>query len=331
MAEQAEFVLIKKYFTPGDGRKDVRLGVGDDCALLVPPTGKQLAVTVDTLVSGVHFLVETSPSDIAYKSIAVSLSDLAAMGAEPAWVTLALTLPDISNDWLQAFSESFSKTLSDYGMQLIGGDTTQGPLSITVQATGFIDPDHAMQRNNAQSGDLVYVTGTLGDASIGLELLTKQVSVDQKIFDQCVGKLNHPVPRVEFARAAAQYCSCAIDVSDGLIADLGHILSSSHCGAEIHLDRVPLSKELREYFIDSTSKDRGINWARVLGGGDDYELCMTISDDKADSLIALAESMNLELTCIGRVDAGNDLRVLDSEGQQYVLDKTGYGHFADND
>lgn len=331
MANKAEFDLIKEYFTPECWRKDVVLGVGDDCALLTPPAGQQLAMTLDTLVAGVHFPVETAPADIAYKSIAVSLSDLAAMGAEPAWLTLALTLPDVKADWLQPFSKSFTKTSKEYGMQLVGGDTTQGPLAITVQATGLVDSKHSMQRGNAKPGDLIYVTGTLGDAALGLNLLLSKTPVDQEILGPCLSKLNRPVPRVTFARAATQYCSCAIDISDGLAADLGHILDASRCGAEIYLDKLPVSRELEKYFTDPGNGNTEIDWEMVLGGGDDYELCMTLPEVLSSSLVSLAESMNLPLTCIGKIDSGDELKILDASGQRYVLDKSGYEHFDNND
>lgn len=326
MADNPEFDLIKKHFTPIGWRKDVVLGVGDDCALLAPPAGKQLAVTVDTLVAGVHFPVETTPSDIAYKSIAVSLSDLASMGAEPAWLTLALTLPDVQNDWLQKLSESFSETSEKYGAQLVGGDTTQGALAITVQATGFVDPKRSMQRGNAKPGDLIYVTGTLGDAALGLRLMS-ETSVDHEVLEQCLSKLNRPVPRVTFALSASEYCTCAIDISDGLAADLGHILDASSCGAEIYLDKLPVSSELKKYFTDSA----GIDWNIVLGGGDDYELCMVLPESLSPSLASLAESMDLPLTCIGRIDSGDDLRIIDAKGQRYVIDMPGYEHFNKDD
>lgn len=325
MAEAAEFDLIKRYFTPGGARTDVLLGVGDDCALLEPPAGRQMVVTVDTLVSGVHFPVDTSPADIAYKSIAVNLSDLAAMGAEPAWVTLALTLPGIETGWLQAFSESFLHVLKQYDVQLVGGDTTQGPLAVTVQATGFIHPERVMRRDRALPGDLIYVTGTPGDAALGLKLVSSGESVQQGIMDYCLNKLNRPVPRVEFARVAAEYCSCAIDISDGLAADLGHIIDASHVGAEIYLDKLPLSSELQQYF--SLGGDREVDWTLVLGGGDDYELCMTIPEEKQAPVLLLAETMSLPLTCIGMVQQGDELRIIDACGKRYRFDTPGYEHF----
>ncbi len=330
MADKAEFDLIKEYFTPENWRKDVVLGVGDDCALLAPPTGQQLALTVDTLVAGIHFPVETSPADIAYKSIAVGLSDLAAMGAEPAWLTLALTLPDINSDWLQSFSKSFAKTSKDYDLQLIGGDTTQGPLAITVQAMGLLEPGLSMQRGNAKPGDLIYVTGSLGDAALGLKLLLSNTSVDQEILDLCLSKLNRPVPRINFARAAAKHCSCAIDISDGLAADLGHILDASQCSAEIYLDKLPVSRQLEKYYTNPDHGKLEVDWKLVLAGGDDYELCMTLPEEQSAALVSLAESMALSLTRIGRVGSTNGLQILDENRQPFILDKSGYEHFDNN-
>lgn len=327
MAEQAEFDLIKKYFSPDNWRNDVRLGVGDDCALLEAPTTRNLAMTVDTLVSGVHFPVDTSPSDIAYKAVAVNLSDLAAMGAEPAWATLALTLPAVDKEWLQEFSDSFKKTLRDYNVQLVGGDTTQGPLTVTVQATGFVDSQYVMRRDGAKPGDLIFITGTLGDAALGLKLLSLDVPVAQVIFDFCLNRLNRPEPRIDFAQAAAKYCSCAIDVSDGLIADLGHVISSSQCGADIYLDKLPLSNELRQYFSTGIDNNGEIDWPMILAGGDDYELCIMVDKSQVNSVEQFAESINLSLTCIGEVSAVNGLRIIDARNELYVLERHGYQHF----
>ena len=326
MAATTEFNLIKKYFSYDFEREDVALGVGDDCALLSPPQGKQLAVTVDTLVSGVHFPETTSPDDIAYKSLAVSLSDLAAMGAEPAWATLALTLPDSREEWLQAFSTSFKETLKTYGVQLVGGDTTQGPLSITVQLTGFIDAEKTMRRDAAKPGDKIYVTGYLGDAALGLKLLKVLDLPDMKIRQTCVDKLNRPVPRVEFAQQAIDYCSCAIDISDGLVADLGHILEASGCGAKIHYNQLPTSKAFRACPVYLNALDYK---KLLLAGGDDYELCLVTSAENEDALMSLAESMGVLLTHIGEIDTSAGLSVINASGESVELNTSGYEHFAD--
>lgn len=320
-----EFDIISKYFTPDIQRTDVSIGVGDDCAVVVPPDGKQLATTVDTLVAGVHFPNNTSPEDIAYKSIAVSISDLAAMGATPAWLTLALTMPDANSQWLQSFAKSFGETAKMFELQLIGGDTTRGPLSVTVQATGFVEPNHIMRRDSARPGDSIYVTGSLGDASLGLKLLSDadNSQVDQNVLGHCLNRLNRPVPRIEFGCAVAEYCTCAIDISDGLVADLGHILKASHYGAEIIVDAVPISTELRSYF-DAMG---AIDWEMVISGGDDYELCLVIAEQHVSTVTSLAESMNLPLTRIGAINSEPELRIMYASGESLTINKSGYRHF----
>jgi thiamine-monophosphate kinase len=322
MAEKTEFDLIEKYFTPESWRKDVVLGVGDDCAVLQAPNNKQLAVTVDTLIAGVHFPLETSAADIAYKSLAVSLSDLAAMGAEPAWATLALTLPEVDDRWLTEFSRSFLEILKQYNVQLVGGDTTSGALSITVHATGFVEDGAAMWRSSAKPGDSILVTGTLGDASLGLLLQDRVTSHKHSAF--FINKLNRPEPRACFSQQASRYINAAIDVSDGLIADLNHILKASDCGAELSLADVPLSDELLQYFND---EKKPLDWDMILTGGDDYELCMTVAPAEAPALVALTKSMGLRLTCIGEIKSGQSLSIKDVDAQEYVLNNTGYDHF----
>lgn len=324
MTATTEFGLIQKFFSHDIKRDDVTLGVGDDCALLNPPQGKLLAVTVDTLIAGVHFPLTTSPEDIAYKSLAVSLSDLAAMGADPAWATLALSLPESNVQWLEAFSLSFKETLNAYGMQLVGGDTTQGPLSVTVQLTGFIDSIKTMRRDAAKPGDKIYVTGCLGDAALALKLLDIQDLPDPMIRDSCLKKLNRPVPRVEFAQKAVEYCSCAIDISDGLLSDLGHILKASGCGAKVYFDQLPASRAFRK----SPIYLNGLDYKQmILAGGDDYELCLVASPENEDALFLLAESTGLRLTHIGEINTSGELSVINSGGEPIEFSRTGYEHF----
>ena len=248
MMASGEFSLIRKYFQPQACKNNVTLGIGDDCAVVSVPEGRQVAVTTDTLVAGVHFPADTPPADIAWKAIAVNLSDLAAMGAEPAWITLALALPEQDDDWLSAFSDSFHYTAGKYGVHLIGGDTTRGPLTITLQAMGLVDPDRCMRRDAARPGDAIYVSGTLGDAAAGLKILRQQQTVSEA-HDWLVNRLNRPEPRVELGIQVSEFCRCGIDISDGLAADLGHILEASRCGATVNIDRVPLSRQLVEYSV----------------------------------------------------------------------------------
>ena len=318
-----EFDLIQKYFLSSGHRNDVSLGVGDDCAIVSMPEGRQLAVTTDTLVDGIHFPSKTNPRDIAHKAIAVNLSDLAAVGAEPAWITLALTLPRANEDWIKAFSAEFKAAAEQYKVQLIGGDTTRGPLSITVQAMGLVDPEHIMRRDGARPGDAIYVSGTLGDAATGLRILQRgQAADDNEAW--LVDRLNRPDPRVELGVKVAEYCKCAIDISDGLAADLGHILAASHCGATVYKDRIPLSHQLVAYSI----KRDEVDWEQVLAGGDDYELCLVVSPDNERKLMKLSSELSLPLTRIGVIEEHGSLTFIDETGAKQLLDHRGYEHFG---
>ena len=319
-----EFNLIKKYFLSPSNRKEVLLGVGDDCAIVSVPEDKQLAITTDTLVDGVHFPSDTSAEDIACKTIAVNLSDLAAMGAEPAWLTLALSLPRVDESWIKSFSDSFRRTAEKYNVQLIGGDTTQGPLSITVQAMGFVEPDNIMRRDGARPGDVVYVSGTLGDAAAGLRILQQGQAVDTNNA-WLVNRLNRPQARVELGLKASAYCKCAIDISDGLVADLGHVLEASNCGATVNIDSIPLSHQLVEYSINRSEVD----WVMVLSGGDDYELCLVVSAENENRLMQTASELSLPLTRIGVIEAHKSLNIVDNTGAKYLFDRGGYEHFIE--
>lgn len=319
----AEFDVIKKYFTFTHGREDVLLAGGDDCASVDVPAGKELVITVDTLVSGVHFPADTSAQDVAYKSLMVNLSDLAAMGAEPAWITLAITLPDVDEAWLTEFSQQFSSLLTEYKVALIGGDTTHGPLSITVQAMGLVEKDKKMLRSQAKAGDKIYVTGCIGDAAIGLKAVFG--GIDDAELASCIERLNRPDARVRFAQELSAISNCAIDVSDGLLADLGHIITASDCGAVIRLGHIPVSDAAVYYF--SRYEEDVIDWPLLLTQGDDYELCFTISEDKEAELEKLAEKHGVRVSCIGEITAGDKLRVVDANNGPVQIDGAGYQHF----
>jgi thiamine-monophosphate kinase len=318
-----EFSLINTFFKTPHTRQDVTLGVGDDCAVVSIPEGKQLAVTVDTLVDGIHFPSDTSPADIACKAIAVNLSDLAAIGARPAWLTLALTLPEADESWTRAFAESFHAAADKYKVQLIGGDTTQGPLSITVQAMGIVDPQRIMRRDGARPGDAIYVSGTLGDAAAGLKILQQEQLIDENQA-WLVNRLNRPQARIELGCRASVLCRCAIDISDGLAADLGHILEASACGATVNIDRIPLSHQL----VEDYGNRNEVDWNRVLSGGDDYELCLVVPPANESRLMHLASELSLPLTRIGTIEAGGMLDVIDESGAKFLLDDSGYEHFT---
>ena len=320
----SEFNLINHYFKSlshdvSMKRDDVVLGIGDDCAILQIPDGKQLVVSTDTLVSGVHFPENTSAYDIGYKSLAVNLSDLAAMGAEPAWATLCLTLPEENPEWLSDFVKGFSELLIKNNMQLVGGDTTRGPLSISVHVSGFVDKGKALRRDAAKSGDLIYVTGTIGDAGLGLKKSLGEIENDS--LAMCVDKLNHPVPRNEVAAELSAICFCAIDVSDGLLADLGHIAEASQCGAELLLDKIPLSDELKYFY------DYGVDIKQVLTSGDDYELCFTINEKHKSRIDDISKRLNVQMTCIGTITSADHVSCLDENNNVIEIDKSGFQHF----
>jgi len=318
-----EFDLIQQYFLSHGNRTDVVLGVGDDCAVVSIPEGRQLAVTTDTLVDGVHFPSDTSARDIAHKAITVNLSDLAAMGAEPAWITLALSLPQANENWIRPFADEFIATAAKYKVQLIGGDTTRGPLSITVQAMGLVDPERMMRRDGARPGDAIYVSGTLGDAAAGLRILQQKQAADEN-GAWLIKQLNRPDPRVELGVKVAEYCKCAIDISDGLAADLGHILAASHCGATVYKDRIPLSHQLVEHSINRDEVD----WELVLSGGDDYELCLVVTPDNENKLMQVSSETGLILTRIGIIEQQKSLTIVDETGAKQLLDHPGYEHFT---
>lgn len=315
----SEFDLISHYFKHLSAqRSDVVLGIGDDCALLEVPFGMQLAMSTDTLNAGIHFPENTHADDIGYKSLAVNLSDLAAMGATPAWVSLNLSLPDYDKDWLDGFCQGFAELAQHYGMQLVGGDTTQGPLSISVQVYGFVEPGQAMRRDEAQVGNQIYVSGNLGDAGLGLKQCLGQLN---HVPDYCVARLNRPQPRVELGLALTQYSRCAIDISDGLVADLGHILEQSDCGARIELEQIPLSEPLASYYADE--KD----WPLILTSGDDYELCFTVSKDKQESMLAMLDQQTVAVSRIGEITKTGGLICVDAQGQPLSFEHPGYNHF----
>lgn len=319
-----EFELIQRYFNrKGQPQTGVALGIGDDAALLNPPSGKQLVIAIDTLVEGVHFPVDTSAFDIGWKALAVNLSDLAAMGAEPAWFTLALTLPESSESWLTEFSAGLFDLANQYGVSLVGGDTTRGPLTVTVQIAGYVPSGQALLRRGAGSGDRIFVTGTLGDASAALQLLTGQLPETAQDYADLVQHLNKPQPRISEGCALRGIASCAIDVSDGLLADLQHLLDASDRGADIHLEKIPYSSGVRQ-LLSKYPDIRG----SLLAGGDDYELCFCVPSDKLKQLEQVMATNIIQCTEIGFITESKELRCLNTAGQAIAIDARGYTHFA---
>ena len=319
----SEFDVIKKYFTFPSSRDDVILAGGDDCASVIVPEEHELVITTDTLVSGVHFPEGTSARDIAYKSLMVNLSDLASMGAAPAWITLAITLPEIDEDWLNDFSEQLSALLSEHNVALIGGDTTRGPLSITIQAMGLVPKDKKLLRSQAETGDKIFVTGYIGDAVLGLRAVLD--GNNDEVLTPCISRLNRPDVRVVFAQHLIGLSRCAIDISDGLVADIGHIMEQSHAGVMIELDKVPISPSARGYF--SNIKDGSIDWSLLLTGGDDYELCFTVEPEREDEVYSLAQKHGLMVSCIGIVTDDHAMRIIDENNETVELEGAGYQHF----
>lgn len=308
-----EFDLIARIRQRAALRGDVALGIGDDCALLVPPPGMQLTVTMDTLNVGVHFPAETAAFDIGWKALAVNLSDLAAMGAQPAWGTLSLSLPSADPAFLEGFIDGFLALAAAHEFALIGGDTTRGPLSIAITAMGFVEPGQALRRDGARVGDEIWVSGTLGDAAGAL----RQWQAGAAMSPELQARLDRPTPRVALGRALRGVASSGIDVSDGLLADLAHICRASGVGADIDVDTLPSSDALRAAFDVETR--------RILqaAGGDDYELCFTASSLRHHEVQALAMRLALPLTCIGRITAGTGVRC-----DGVAAGVGGYQHFA---
>lgn len=318
-----EFELIARYFNRvTSSRRDVEKGIGDDCALLNVPEKQTLAISTDTLVEGIHFLRDIHPADLGYKALAVNLSDLAAMGADPAWLTLALTLPDVDEAWLKAFSDSLFELLDYYDMQLIGGDTTRGPRSLTLGIHGLVPVGRALRRSGARPGDWIYVTGSLGDSAAGLALLQHRVRITDPVVHEALIKRHlRPMPRILQGQALRNLASAAIDISDGLISDLGHILQASECGARVNLDALPLSVVLRDHF----APEQALRWA--LSGGEDYELCFTVPEINRGALDVALGRLGVPYTCIGQLAPESEGLVLLQNGQPTTFNLKGFDHF----
>ncbi len=320
-----EFELIRKYFACQPlARPDVVLGIGDDAAVLEIPAGQQLVVSTDMLVAGVHFPENTAPEAIGHKALAVNLSDLAAMGATPAWFTLNLSLPQADPVWLEGFSRGLFALAATYNAQLVGGDTAHGPLTIGVQICGLVPSGQALTRAGARPGDRVYVTGTLGDAALGLLCAQGRLELPEAQRARVLERLNRPLPRVAAGERLRGLASACIDISDGVSADLDHILEASGVGARIELRRLPVSPAYAGAFAT-------LGWAPALAHGDDYELCFTIPAAREPAFRRV--SVNLGVTCsyIGDVETERGLRIVDESGADYRPPTAGYDHFRANE
>lgn len=318
-----EFSLIARYFDRvRSSRRDVETGIGDDCALLTVPEKQTLAISTDTLVSGIHFLPDIDPRDLGYKALAVNLSDLAAMGADPAWLTLALTLPDVDEAWLEAFSDSLFELLNYYDMQLIGGDTTRGPLSMTLGIHGFVPNGRALKRSGAKPGDWIYVTGTPGDSAAGLAMLQQRLTVNNLTqANYLLQRHLRPTPRILQGQALRDIASSAIDLSDGLISDLAHILKASDCGAKVALDALPFSDALRENVSPKQAE------LFALTGGEDYELCFTVPELNRGVIDVALGRLGVPFTCIGQITADVEGLHFTRDGEPVEITGKGHDHF----
>ena len=315
-----DFDLIERIRRHTDvNRDDVLTGIGDDAAVVAVPAGRELAIAVDTLVEGVHFPFGTAAADIGWKALAVNLSDLAAMGATPAWALLALTLPDSDEAFVDELARGFAELATPLRLALIGGDTTRGPLTVTVAVHGFTAPGEALLRSGARVGDVVMVTGTLGDAAAGLRCLAE---ADVSPYAALIERLNRPTPRVAAGHGLRGIATACIDVSDGLVADLGHICKASGVGAEIDAAMLPRSSALLTHFEDADTIDF------ALSGGDDYELCFTVPADRAGEVSANMARLGGGATRIGRIVEGAGVRVLGLDGSEIALSRTGWNHFV---
>lgn len=311
-----EFEAIEKYFaglTP-EGR-GVALGVGDDAALLEPDPDSCLVVSTDTLVSGVHFFPDADPAGVGYKALVVNLSDTAAMAALPRWFTLALTLSEteMTHEWLEGFARGLGQAAGEYNVSLVGGDLCKGPPAVTIQALGECPKGREIRRRGAAAGDHIYVSGELGSAAFALDMLKS----GRNPHPDCLARLLRPVPRIELGVSLRGTASAMIDISDGLLADLGHLLNAGNVGARVDIDAIPYHEQL------DAECDLAQKWRCILSGGDDYELCFTVPPDRQKQL----ESVDYPVFRIGEITAEKGLRYVRNDGAEYVPDKTGYMHF----
>lgn len=317
-----EFDLISTFFQQVPQRKDVIKGVGDDCAILQPPSHRPLLVSTDTLNENIHFFSTASPFDVGYKSVAVSLSDMAAMGGEPAWLLLAITLPSIDETWLTAFSQGLFACLNTFNVDLVGGNTTKGPLAITTQILGF-GVNSVLTRSNAQPGDHIFVTSTLGDAALALAVLSGKQShhaFNPEELQRAMQRFSRPFPRIKEGCLLNSIANAAIDLSDGLQADLTHLLTASQVGATLYYEKLPVSNLLKTLDLNS-------QYNYVLAGGEDYELCFTVSIENLPLLVKKQAELP-GITHIGYIEQRPGLRIVDPQGNPIILAHKGFQHFS---
>lgn len=312
-----EFDIIARYFTRRERRADVLLGIGDDAAVLDVRSDRKLVVAMDTIVEGVHFPKGTDAADIGYRALAVNLSDLAAMGADAAWMTLSLSLPQADERWLASFAAGLFELADRHHVALVGGDTVRGPLVITVQIGGWVESDRWLTRSGAQPGDLLFISGYPGEAAAGLAVVQRRISPG-KAADRLRQRFLRPEPRLALGRHLRTIATAAMDVSDGVLTDLEKLCAASDCGAQLNVESLPLSESMRALF----DADACIDYA--LAGGDDYELLFTIPQDRARELV---QAEQWALTQIGVITAGQGVRCM-RDGKPFEPNRSGYDHFA---
>ncbi len=319
----SEFDIIRRYFKR-TATQSV-LGIGDDAALIKATDNKELAISTDTLVCGKHFFADADPYKLGYKSLAVNLSDMAAMGAKPRWVLLALTLPDNlvqhNKAWVSEFSAGFFALADSYQVELIGGDTTAGPLNIGVQIMGEVEVGKALRRSGAKLDDDIWVSGRLGDAALALNHELQQITLEPNEIAECLPALLTPTARVELGQRLIGLAHSAIDISDGLVADLGHILTASEKAAYINMTDIPCSPVIKKYLQQS------LVMRCLLAGGDDYELCFTAPKINREKIENLSAELAIPLIRIGEILSGEGLIVKDAKGSAIILETKGYDHF----
>jgi thiamine-monophosphate kinase len=317
-----EFELIRRFFIRrGPVRRGVRVGIGDDAAVLELPRGVDLVASVDTIVAGRHFLEDADPRMIGHRALAVNLSDMAAMGATPAWATLALTMPGADPVWLENFAAGFLDLADAHAVALVGGDTTRGPLTVSVQILGSVPHGSAMRRGGGQAGDILAVSGTLGDAGAGLAFVKSPPAAASSDVEALIQRFNYPTPRVQLGLAARGIATAAMDLSDGLVGDLPKLAQASGLAARVAVDALPLSGAMRNAASLSQARD----WA--LAGGDDYELLLAVPPSRFTELQGAADQLNLTLTPIGELHAGEGV-TWSLNGKEFAPSVSGYDHFA---
>ncbi|MBI1889784.1 MAG: thiamine-phosphate kinase [Burkholderiales bacterium] len=318
----SEFDLIARYFTrPLRAGSSAALGVGDDCALLTPPAGMQLAISSDMLVEGRHFFAGADPYQLGHKCLAVNLSDLAAMGARPLAFTLALSLPDADENWLAPFSQGLLTLADAYQCELIGGDTTKGPRNICITIFGAVTAEQALRRDAAKAGDDIWVSGSVGEARLALAGMREEIKLDETTLQAASPRLHSPTPRVALGLALKGIARAAIDISDGLAGDLGHILESSAVGATVDVDALPFGPMLAKQPEDLRRRF-------ALTGGDDYELCFSAAPAERDAVLAAATASGTPLTRIGTIESVPGLRFIDAAGASIDFPYASFDHFA---